>query len=1059
MIGRLGPYLLERELGAGAMGVVYQALHPGLRVRYALKVLRPELCAPRDAARFQRELESMAAVSQHPHVVRVHSAGFEHGRLYYVMDLVDGEDLQKVLNQRGRLPPRRAAEIGRAVASALAALHRAGFIHRDLKPENILIERGGRPLLTDFGLARAFADERGRLTQTGELVGTPAYMAPEQALGERDLSPAADVYASGAVLYTLLAGRPPVTGTSKLGVLSKVATGDLEPLAKSAPDVPLPLAELCAACLRTEATRRPSAQEVERALDAYLSGKTVPLEGGPTAGSAAKRHRLTALFAGLCALGGLLGVAAVVVVRSRQEESRRAALPSRVAEALRAARADLAPAGDGRAEVPRAPATAERLAALRARVEAAPPERTWRAPLLAALHEAEGHLALATGRIEAARVHLEGLRALRTALRSQEARALLDARAAALGLALDLADERLDAKDHERWSRTLKKRLAGTPQPLRGGAAAPPLALDRRGLVDLLVRHAIASGREKQTLADLDELGVSPAEFPAPARARLTLAGLFGGARPTSQRLAAIRPEALEALAEQLADPTLRAEALLASALARANRGLEREDIGKPAKGHYYGDDLLRARDLCAEAAPGLAPDAPARRAALAWFKKRIHELRPLALEKLPPGRTGDLAAAQKRLAHLSDLCLLLHAHQHLATPEAGEAARLDPEIVQRFEDCAAVQAGAASSHARHPKTDVDERSAHRPPSLADVDLWLDYRPQAPELLLAYAFIVNEAILEPFGEEPAAGVVAAEVPSSFHGDPEKALARVRAFVELQRQQMLAQPTQPEARNAYAESLKILSRTYRLLRRAEDEEKLLDRTLAELPEETDLITKIACHLSLLHGLRGNPRRALAAVERALEHLPESVRLRFERLHLLNRILPPDDRTPEGDRLLDAAWEFLDGVRPDHPDGWNAAERALFEVLVPREIARGNPGRALEGFERVLAPFAGLPEEQHPGFPRLLARKARLLLREGDLEKLAPLLPSLHWHLERCRAYEGLRVNSKLLQRSAAEAHLSALRRELSEFPYLERAVEERRTGEADERLARYDGLPR
>jgi hypothetical protein len=193
----------------------------------------------------------------------------------------------------------------RDIADALTALHRAGIVHRDIKPSNVLVDARDAVRLADFGLARAFADEKGRLTNTGELVGTPHYMAPEQALGF-PVGPPADVYALGMVLFTLLAGRPAVEGKGLLEVLTRVGSGELVPLPKLAPDTPEALFSLIAACLKRDAAARPSAGAVVEALDTYLRE---PAPARPAARRTSPAVVALSALAGVSVLSGLLALA------------------------------------------------------------------------------------------------------------------------------------------------------------------------------------------------------------------------------------------------------------------------------------------------------------------------------------------------------------------------------------------------------------------------------------------------------------------------------------------------------------------------------------------------------------------------------------------------------------------------------------------------------------------------------------------------------------------------------------------------------------------------------
>jgi len=216
-------YRLERELGAGGMATVYLARDLKHDRPVALKVLRPELAAVLGAERFLREIR-LTAQLQHPHILTLIDSGEADGFLYYVMPYVDDENLRNRLGREKQLPVDEAVDIAKAVAGALDYAHRHGVIHRDIKPENILLH-DGQALVADFGVALAMsAAGGGRLTETGMSVGTPHYMSPEQAAGERDITLQSDVYALGAVLYEMLVGEPPFTGPTAQAIVAKVVT-------------------------------------------------------------------------------------------------------------------------------------------------------------------------------------------------------------------------------------------------------------------------------------------------------------------------------------------------------------------------------------------------------------------------------------------------------------------------------------------------------------------------------------------------------------------------------------------------------------------------------------------------------------------------------------------------------------------------------------------------------------------------------------------------------------------------------------------------------------------
>lgn len=252
----LGPYRIVAELARGGMGVVYRALDPRLEREVALKVILPEAVDPDGLLRFRAEAQAAARL-RHPHIVGLLDVGQDHGHPYLVMDLIEGESLQARLEREGPLPHDEVVRIAGALAGALTYAHLEGVLHRDLKPQNVLLDRRGQPLLTDFGLARML-DRESRLTQTGEVLGTPVYMAPEQATGgEVDLT--TDVYGLGGLLYAMLTARPPfAAGQGVLATLAAITTERPSPPRSIVPGVDPALEALCLACLAREPAQRPA---------------------------------------------------------------------------------------------------------------------------------------------------------------------------------------------------------------------------------------------------------------------------------------------------------------------------------------------------------------------------------------------------------------------------------------------------------------------------------------------------------------------------------------------------------------------------------------------------------------------------------------------------------------------------------------------------------------------------------------------------------------------------------------------------------------------------------
>lgn len=261
-------YVIERELGSGGMATVYLARDLKHRRFVALKVLSPALAASLGADRFLREIE-LAARLQHPHIVTVFDSGDAGGILWYTMPYVEGETLRARLERERQLPLDVALRIAVEAARALEFAHQHGVLHRDVKPENLLLTTDGSTMVADFGIARPWSETRGGgLTQSGVVVGTPAYMSPEQAAGERALDARTDVYALGCVLYEMLAGEMPYSGPNAQAILAK-RLSEPAPSLQTTRDLPVAVERTVARALaRTPADRYATAAEFARALQA-----------------------------------------------------------------------------------------------------------------------------------------------------------------------------------------------------------------------------------------------------------------------------------------------------------------------------------------------------------------------------------------------------------------------------------------------------------------------------------------------------------------------------------------------------------------------------------------------------------------------------------------------------------------------------------------------------------------------------------------------------------------------------------------------------------------------
>jgi serine/threonine protein kinase/formylglycine-generating enzyme required for sulfatase activity len=279
---QLGRYRILKRLGAGGMGAVYLAEDTELDRRVAVKVphFGPE-DGPQVIERFRREARIAAAIV-HPNLCPVYDVGQIDGIHYLTMPFIEGVPLTQLVNADTPCPPWQAAELVRRIASALAVVHGKGIIHRDLKPHNILLKADGEPVVMDFGLARLFEGDSQRLTASGAVVGTPAYMAPEQVLGQLDqLGPATDVYSLGVILYELLAGRLPFHGPA-MAVLGQVLHATLPPPSELRRGLPAELEAICVkAMAREPAGRYPTMAELAAALDHLLRQKPTAAHAAP----------------------------------------------------------------------------------------------------------------------------------------------------------------------------------------------------------------------------------------------------------------------------------------------------------------------------------------------------------------------------------------------------------------------------------------------------------------------------------------------------------------------------------------------------------------------------------------------------------------------------------------------------------------------------------------------------------------------------------------------------------------------------------------------------------
>jgi serine/threonine protein kinase len=307
-----GRYLVERELGEGGMATVYLARDLKHNRQVALKVLRPELAAAMGGDRFPREIEIIAQLT-HPHILPLHDSGEVGGFLFYVMPFIEGESLRDRLKREGRLPVRDAVRILREVADALAYAHEHGIVHRDIKPDNVMLS-GRHALVTDFGVAKAVSAASGeKLTTVGIALGTPAYMSPEQAMGETDLDHRSDIYSLGALAYEMLAGEPPFDRHTPQAMLSAQAMETPDDISTKRAHLPPTLTHLVMRCLeKDKADRWQTAEELLPLLEvaATPSGGMTPTDTRPLKASTPRPRRSRRMF--IASVGGVVVALAAV---------------------------------------------------------------------------------------------------------------------------------------------------------------------------------------------------------------------------------------------------------------------------------------------------------------------------------------------------------------------------------------------------------------------------------------------------------------------------------------------------------------------------------------------------------------------------------------------------------------------------------------------------------------------------------------------------------------------------------------------------------------------------
>jgi len=336
----VGDYELDGEIASGGMGVVYRARQMSLNRVVALKMIRTGTFASKvEVHRFQTEAQA-AGNLDHPNIVPIYEIGEADGLHYFSMKLIEGHNLADELQGRP-MNPRRAAKLLIRIAHALHHAHLRGILHRDLKPKNILVDERGEPQVTDFGLAKVLAHETG-ITQSHDVMGTPSYMAPEQALGNsKEVTTAADVYSLGSIFYTMLTGRPPFLGNSTVEILRKVVQDEPQNLRAINAKLDRDVETICLKCLEKDPRKRyASAELLAEDLERWLTHEPIsarPADLWERTGKWVRRHPATVVFMALLTAGLIAFVTLIQIDNQRIQKQRdRAVYQQRRAEAITA---------------------------------------------------------------------------------------------------------------------------------------------------------------------------------------------------------------------------------------------------------------------------------------------------------------------------------------------------------------------------------------------------------------------------------------------------------------------------------------------------------------------------------------------------------------------------------------------------------------------------------------------------------------------------------------------------------------------------------------------------